>query len=213
MFRSRLTNQADQTAIIQVGWSRWFEAAPFCSSDALIRFDVESIYFHLHFDFFYQEWSMCITKSFRSLAYFVIASNSTAIYVAAFVVNHAVQEDVISGIPLVFIFGLFLLMRPFPGENVMRLLAFYSALSLIFRKMFRLATAASVIYQQNYNLTQSLAFCDQQLDISNSTTYVTLSNSKYMFITAGSFSEVFVIMAIQLHMSVRRSRGITNHID
>ncbi len=156
---------------------------------------------------------MCITKSFRSLAYFVIASNSTAIYVVAFVINHAVQEDVISGIPLVFIFGFFLLIRPFPGESVMRVLAYYSALSLIFRKIFRLATAASVISQQSYNLTQSLAFCDQQLDISNSPIYVALSNSKYMFITAGSFSEVFVIIAIQLHMSVRRSRGITKDID
>ena len=133
---------------------------------------------------------------------------------AAFVVNHALQEDVLSGIPLVFIFGLFLLCRPFPSQKIMRLLTYYSAFSLIFRESFRLAAAASFTFEQSYNTSQSYAICSNQLVILNSTRYDDLSTSKYIsFTTVGSFSEVFVMMAIQLHMSVMRARGINQHID
>jgi hypothetical protein len=156
---------------------------------------------------------MCASQSFRSLAFYVIASNSTAIYVSAFVINHAVQEDVLSGIPLVLIFGLFLLSRPFPGLLAMRILAYFSAFCLIFRKFFRLGTAAYFIYQKNYNMTQSYALCNQQLNITDSTLYDSLSNSKYLYITVGSFTDVFVIIAIQLHMSVLRARGINRSVD
>jgi hypothetical protein len=161
-----------------------------------------------------QEWGNCTSQSFRSLIYYAVASNSTATYVAAFVVNHALQEDVLSGIPLVFIFGLFLLCRPFPSQKIMRLLAYYSAFSLIFRESFRLAAAASFTFEQSYNTSQSYAICNNQLVILNSTIYDALSTSKYIsFTTVGSFSEVFVMMAIQLHMSVIRARGINQHID
>lgn len=96
----------------------------------------------------------------------------------------------------------------------MRLLAYYSAFSLIFRESFRLAAAASFTFEQSYNTSQSYAICNNQLVILNSTIYDALSTSKYIsFTTVGSFSEVFVMMAIQLHMSVIRARGINQHID
>jgi hypothetical protein len=96
----------------------------------------------------------------------------------------------------------------------MRLLAYYSAFSLIFRESFRLASAAYFTYEQSYNSSQSYAICSNQLVILNSTVYDALSTSKYIsFTSVGSFSEVFVMMAIQLHMSVMRTRGINQHID
>lgn len=163
---------------------------------------------------YYQVWSQCASQSFRSLLYYVFASNSTAIYVLAFVINHAIQEDFISGLPLVFMFGVFLLTKPFPGPRVVRCLAYYSVFCLFFRKTFRLATAGYVIYQKNYNLTQVPSeLCFQEADISQSDVYRSLSNSKWIYFSAASISDIFVIVVLQLHVSIMRTRGLDRHID
>jgi hypothetical protein len=135
-------------------------------------------------------------------------------YVLAFVVNHAIQEDALSGFPLVFMFGIFLLSKPFPGPRVVRLLAYYSVFCLFFRKTCRLATAGYVIYQKNYNLSQVPSeLCFQETDISNSQIYVSLSNSKWIYFSAATISDIFVIVILQLHVSIMRTRGLDRHID
>jgi hypothetical protein len=161
-----------------------------------------------------QEWNKCSSLSFQSLFYYVIISNSTFIYVLLFVVNHAAQEDVLSGIPLVFIFGFFLLIKPLPGPRIIRFLAYYSVFCVVFRKTVRMATTAYSVSQKKFNLTEVPSdFCSQNTDYGSSTFINYLSNSKYVYFTSGSILDVFVIMAIQLHMSVLRSRGLDRYVD
>lgn len=162
----------------------------------------------------HQVWYQCASQPFRSLLYYVFASNSTAVYVLAFVINHAIQEDALSGLPLIFMFGIFLLTKPFPGPNVVRVLAYYSVFCLFFRKTCRLAAASYVVYQKNYNLTQvPPELCFQETDISSSDIYRTLANSKWIYFSASSVSDIFVIVVLQLHASVMRTRGLDRHID
>jgi len=195
--------------IMRSGWNKCvvqFFWRCFCS---------QSFRFYLCLLIIHQEWNQCVSLSFRSLLYYVVISNSTFIYVLSFVINHAVQEDVLSGIPLVLIFGFFLLVKPLPGPRIIRFLAYYSVFCVISRKLFRIASAAYSVSQKNYNLTEVPPdFCSQTTDLGNNTTvFDFLSNSKYVYFTSGSLVDVFVIMAIQLHMSVLRSRGLDRYVD
>jgi hypothetical protein len=77
-----------------------------------------------------------------------------------------------------------------------------------------MATAAYSVSQKNYNLTEVPPdFCSQTTDLGNNTVFNVLSNSKYVYFTSGSMLDVFVIMAIQLHISVLRSRGLDRYVD
>jgi hypothetical protein len=85
---------------------------------------------------------------------------------------------------------------------------------LFFRKTCRLAAASYVVYQKNYNLTQvPPELCFQETDISSSDIYRTLANSKWIYFSASSVSDIFVIVVLQLHASVMRTRGLDRHID
>ena len=163
----------------------------------------------------HQVWSECASRSLLSLLYFIFASNSTAVYVVAFVINHAIQEDVLSGLPLFFIFGAFLLIKPFPGLRVVRMLAYYTLFCLIGRQIARLSTAAYAVSLQTYNVSSSVPsnLCQQETDISNTSVAVALSSSRYVYFSAGGFFDIFVILAIQLHLGVLRSRGLEQDID
>jgi len=164
--------------------------------------------------FGHQVWGECASQSLFSLLYYVFASNSTAVYVLAFVINHAIQQDVLSGIPLFFIFGMFLLIKPFPGLRVVRMLAYYTFFCLIGRQIARLATAAYAVSGQAYNISSvPPSLCVQETNISSTSVALALSNSRYVYFSAGGYFDIFVILAIQLHLGVLRSRGLENDID